>query len=117
MQSLRMNSPINLQALSRMERDFERILRSLRTRRDLTTKQLRALCIVGKASIEGDPLATQDLCRLLGLPVQTAHNTIQRFIELGYLEQRRADDDARVKHLVLTEEGIEALRRLTETVQ
>lgn len=109
-----MNSPIDLKSLARMERDFERILQSLGAGRDLTTRQLRVLCLIGKASVEGEPIAAQDLCRYLGLSVQTVASTVQRFVELGYLAKRRSDHDARLKHLVLTEQGTDALRRLAE---
>lgn len=109
-----MNSPINLKSLARIEQDFERILKSLGAGHDLTTRQVRALLMIGKASVEGDPLTAQDLRRYLGFASQTVSNTVHRFVELGYLEQRRSEHDARVKHLVLTPQGTEALRRMSD---
>jgi DNA-binding MarR family transcriptional regulator len=109
-----MTAPINWKSLARLDADFERILRALHASHDLTTRQVRALLMIGKASSEGEPLTCNDLKRYLGLASQTASNTVHRFVELGYLRQERCESDARVKHLVLTDEGKEALRRMSE---
>lgn len=106
--------PVDVQRLARIEQDFERILTALGKGHDLTTKQVRAFAMIGKASLEGDPFTAQDLKRHLGLASQTASNTVARFVELGYLTQKRCDHDARIKHLVLTEAGTDALRRMSE---
>lgn len=107
-----MSSPIDLAVLARLGRDFERIRASIGASHDLTTRQAQAFCMIGKASLEGEPLTAQDLIRLLGLASQSAHNTIRHFVRAGYVMQRRSDSDARVKHLVLTEQGTSALRRM-----
>lgn len=61
--------------------------------------------MIAKASIEGDPLNTEDLRRFLNLSSQTAHNTIAQFVENGFIERVTAPLDARAKHLQLTAAG------------
>ena len=110
---LKMNSPtrpVDLEALARLDEDVERIQRSLRATNDM--RAARAFLLLGKASLENEPLTTQDLARLLGLAAQTAHNTVQQFVEEGLVIKRRYDHDARVKHLVLTEKGLSTLKEL-----
>lgn len=110
---LRMNSPkrtVNLEALARLDEDVERIQRSLRATHDM--RAARAFLLLGKASLENEPLTTQDLARLLDLAAQTAHNTVQQFVAEGLVVKRRYDLDARVKHLVLTEKGVAVLKEV-----
>ena len=108
-----MNSPkraVNLQALARLDQDVERIQRSLRATHDM--RAARAFLLLGKASIEGEPLTTQDLARLLDLAAQTAHNTVRGFVAEGIVAKLRYAQDARVWHLVLTEKGLNVLTEL-----
>lgn len=106
-----MNSPtLSVQALVQLERDFDRIQQSITVTNDL--RQVRAFAMIAKHSIEGDPLTAQDLCHYLGFASQTAHNMVKHFVAEGLLTQQRDDHDARAKHLMLTDEGTAALRRL-----
>jgi DNA-binding MarR family transcriptional regulator len=61
--------------------------------------------MLAKASMEGDPLTTEDLRRYLNLSSQTAHNTVTYFVEHGFITRETATFDGRAKHLQLTNAG------------
>lgn len=81
---------------------------------DLTTRQIRAFLMLAKASLEGDPLTTEDLRRFLNLSSQTAHKTVSYFVELGLVERQRVWFDQRAKHLALTQAGRAVAESLNE---
>lgn len=93
-----------MRKLAALESTLERVQRALSSA-DLTTRQVRAFLMLAKASIEGDPLTTEDLRRYLNLSSQTAHKTITYFVEHGFITRETATFDGRAKHLQLTDAG------------
>lgn len=93
--------------LSELESAIERVQRALSTQQscDLSSRQLRAFLMIAKASIEEDPLTTEDLRRYLNLSSQTAHNTVTYFVHHGFVKREVATFDGRAKHLHLTAAG------------
>lgn len=94
-----------MRKLAALESTLERIQRALNKTSDLTTRQIRAFLMVAKASLEGDPLTTEDLRRYLNLSSQTAHNTVTYFVDHGFIKREIATFDGRAKHLHLTDSG------------
>lgn len=83
---------------------------------DLSTRQVRAFLMICKASIEGDPLTTEDLRRLLNLASQTAHNTVTYFVDRELITRDIATFDGRAKHLQLTDKGRNIAESLDNSV-
>jgi DNA-binding MarR family transcriptional regulator len=101
--------------LAKLEFYIERISTKLGGRRaDLSARQMRAFLIIAKASMDDEPINQEDLVHILGMPRQTASDTVRRFIELGLITREVCPTDRRTKCLVLTEHGQKFAQSLNE---
>ena len=101
-----MNSP----RFAHLDQQFALLIARLGVSADV--QRARAFLHIGKASIEGDPLTTQDLVRFLGMTEKCALYAVAHFVERGYVSKVRCETDARAKHLVLTDAGLALFREL-----
>lgn len=75
---------------------------------DLTLQQLRVLLHVARH----DGLTTNGLRDQLGVTAPTASGLVDRLVDQGLVERRPDEHDRRVRHLVLTEAGLQVVTDL-----
>lgn len=61
-----------------------------------------AIATIAKA---GKPLSQSELADRLGVEAPTMVSMVDRLVKSSYVERHACEDDRRVKHVVLTEEG------------
>lgn len=115
--AVELHPEMRLRRLASLERALEQLQQALNVKTDLSTKQVRAFLMISKASIEGDPLTTEDLRRFLNLSSQTAHNTICLFVAQDLVVRQAAVFDGRAKHLQLTDAGRSVAHRMACAAQ
>jgi DNA-binding MarR family transcriptional regulator len=93
-----------MRRLAAIDRTLERLQRAFNDD-GIDITQVRAFLMLAKASIEGDPLTTEDLRRLLNVSSSYAHRTVTQFAQRGLVERKPAIYDCRAKLLQLTSEG------------
>lgn len=94
-------------AISEIESRLERLQSAFGNKHnDVTVRQLRAFLMIAKASIENEPLTTEDIRRLLNLSSQAAHKMVSQFVDTGFITKHVDLNDGRAKSLVLTDAGM-----------
>jgi DNA-binding MarR family transcriptional regulator len=83
----------------------ERIL----ARRDLTPERYELLLAINSAQADGERVAVSDLTGLLGVAQSSVTQLVRRAEDAGLVRREVSDSDARVRYLLLSDHGEQAL--------
>lgn len=93
--------------LNRVSRAMNRAVDALAWENDISLVEFNVLLVLG----EGEPLSSAQLARRAFVAPQSSHQVVGRMLENGLLEHRPHPTDRRVKLLVLSPTGTEALEK------